>query len=91
MFSPGRKGQARRGCPVGEGLVFSVLPPARHWGPSCPSDHLHLAVNSSALVFSVQLSLSVSLFHLPRNFPSFSLSYLNYAHLMVEETKYQRI
>ena len=36
------------------------------WGPSAPGCQL--------LGHCVQLSVSVSLFHLPRNFPSFSLS-----------------
>ena len=38
-------------------------------------DTLHLAVNRSAIVFSC---LSVFLFHLPRNFPSFLPSCLRF-------------
>ena len=73
MLSPGRKGQGRRGYLVGEVFVLLVLPPARHpgllpWRPSAPGCKL--------LGQFVQPSVSVFLFHLPRNFPSFLLSCL---------------
>ena len=43
MFFPGREGQRMRGYPGGGVLVFPVL---------LPGDHLHLAVNCLATVFS---------------------------------------
>ena len=46
MLTPGRKAY-----PGGMVLVFPGLPPAR-LGVFCPGDHVHLAVNFSAIVFS---------------------------------------
>ena len=51
MFFPGREGQRMRGYPGGGVLVFPVL---------LPGDHLHLAVNCSATVFSSLSQFSYS-------------------------------
>ena len=56
MLSPGRKGQEGRGYLGGEVLLFPVLPRQA----SCPGDHLHLAVNCSAIVFSCLSQFSQS-------------------------------
>ena len=72
MLSPGRKGQGRKAFHGGEVLVFPVLSPVRHSGPSLVTT----CTRCKFLDHCVQLFVTVSLFHLPRNFPSFSSSCL---------------
>ena len=65
-------GKAREEVGGGESqiLVFPVFPPARHWGLL---SWWPLAPGCKWLSHCVQLSVSVSLFHLSKNFPSFLL------------------
>ena len=67
MLSPRRKGGAGGKIPWGWGLCFPSFAFCQALGAFHPGDHLHLTGHC------VQLSVSVSLFLSPRNFPSFSL------------------
>ena len=58
----------------GWGPCLPSFAPCQVLGALCPGDHLHLAADCSASLFSYQ---SVSLLHLPRNCPNFPLSCLN--------------
>ena len=61
-------GNARREeVTLGVRSLFPQFCPMPGTGAFCPGDHLHLAIHCSATVFSC---LSVSLLHLPRNFPT---------------------